>query len=77
MSSIAVTAITTNSGETEDALRYRSIVQAVRIINTSKNQVDKEEALGCTISPAWRLLDHAAKYLMKEATVVLRGEGTD
>ena len=74
MSSVAANAIPTESAETENARRYRSIIQAVRLINKSREQVDKQEGLGFTISPAWRLLNNAAGYLLKQANTVLRGE---
>jgi hypothetical protein len=62
------------SSETENALRYRSIIDAVRLINRSKQQVHRDEDLGIMVSPTWRLLDNAAGHLLKEAHTLLRGE---
>ena len=74
MSSVAVTTITMRLDETDSARRYQSIIEAIRLINTSREQVHNQEGLGFTISPAWRLLDNAAVYLLKQANTVLRGE---
>ena len=74
MSSVAVTTITMGPDETDSARRYQNIIEAVRLINTSREQVHNQEALGFTISPAWRLLNNAAAYLLKQANTVLRGE---
>jgi hypothetical protein len=63
-----------SSGETENALRYRCIIDAVRLINRNKQQVHRDEDLGITVSPAWRLLDNAAGHLLKEAHTLLRGQ---
>ena len=71
----AASDVAAKRGEPEGALQYRSIIQAVRMINKNKQQIQDEEDLGFTISPAWRLLDDAARHLLKQADVVLRGEG--
>jgi hypothetical protein len=63
-----------SSRETENAMRYRSIIDAVRLINRNKQQVHRDEDLGLLLSPAWRLLDNAAGHLLKEAHTLLRGE---
>jgi hypothetical protein len=63
-----------SSGETENALRYRCIIDAVRLINKNKQQVHEEEALGMSVSPAWRLLNNAANHLLKQAHTLLRGD---
>jgi hypothetical protein len=60
--------------ETAGALSYRSVIDAVRVIGTSMRQLREEEALGFTVSPAWRLLSHAEDYLLRQANAVLRGE---
>ncbi len=73
MSSEASTAHV-KSEETGNALRYRGIIDAVRLINRSKQQVHRDEDLGISASPAWRLLDNAAGYLLKQAHTLLRGE---
>ncbi len=73
MSSAAITA-KEGPGETENALAYRCIIDAVRLINRNKQQVHEEEALGSSISPAWRLLHNAANRLLKQAHVLLRGD---
>jgi hypothetical protein len=62
-------------GETKNALRYRSIIDAVRLIDQTKRQLNDEEGLGPIPSPAWRLLSNAEEYLLKQANVVLRGGG--
>jgi hypothetical protein len=62
------------SGETDNVLRYKYIIDAVRLINKNKQQVQNEEALGFLISPAWRVLDNAADHLLKQAHALLRGE---
>ena len=67
--------IAAKKDEPEGALQYRSIIHAVRMINKNKQQIQNEEELGFTISPAWRLLDDAARHLLKQADAVLRGEG--
>lgn len=64
-----------NSGETDNARQYRSLVEAVRLINRSRELVDKEEDLGFAASPAWRLLHNAGNHLLKQANAILRGEG--
>lgn len=63
-----------SSGETENALRYRCIIDAVRLINRNMQQVHNEEDLGLSVSPAWRLLNNAANHLLKQAHTLLRGE---
>lgn len=73
MSSAAST-VRDKSGETENALRYRCIIDAVRLINKYKQEVAEEEALGFSISPSWRLLNNAANHLLKQAHTLLRGE---
>jgi hypothetical protein len=73
MSSTAVTA-RESSGEMDNALAYRCIIDAVRLINRNKQQVHEEEGLGFPISPAWRLLHNAADHLLKQAHVLLRRE---
>jgi hypothetical protein len=73
MSSAASTARET-SVETENALRYRCIIDAVRLVNKNKQLVHEEEALGMSVSPAWRLLNNAANHLLKQAHTLLRGE---
>lgn len=70
----AARTIEPRTDESENALQYRSIVGAVRIINKNKRQISDEENLGFTISPAWRLLDNAARHLLKQADAVLRGQ---
>ena len=62
------------SGETDNVLRYKCIIDAVRLINKNKQQVQSEEALGFLISPAWRVLDNAADHLLKQANALLREE---
>ena len=62
------------SGATDNVLRYKCIIDAVRLINKNKQQVYDEEALGFSVSPAWRMLDHAANHLPKQAHTLLRGE---
>lgn len=62
------------TGETDNALRYKCIIDAVRLINKNKRQVHDEEALGFSVSPAWRVLDNAANHLLKQAHTMLRGE---
>ena len=62
------------SGETDNVLRYKYIIDAVRLINKNKQQVQNEEALGFLISPAWRVLDNAADHLLKQAHLLLRGD---
>ena len=73
MSSAAITA-KESPGETENALAYRFIIDALRLINRNRQQVHEEEALGFLISPAWRLLHNAANHLLKQAHLLLRGD---
>jgi hypothetical protein len=56
---------------------YRDLIAAVRLTTTIKEDVDREEGLGCLPSPAWRLLRNATNYLLKQAQAVLRGEEVD
>lgn len=72
MSSAAT--VRTGSDDTENALRYRCIIEAVRLINRNKQQVHNEEDLGFSVSPAWRLLNNAANHLLKQAHTLLSGE---
>jgi hypothetical protein len=72
MSSSASTA-KVSSGESENTLRYRCIIDAIRLINRNKKQVHRDEDLGMALSPAWRLLDNAAEHLLKQAHTLLRG----
>jgi hypothetical protein len=74
MSPAAATCVRQGLGETESALRYRSIIDAVRLIGKTRRQLHDEEDLGFTLSPAWRLLNSAEAYLLKQANGVLRGE---
>jgi hypothetical protein len=74
VSSAAATAITPTSDGMESVLRYRSIIEAVRLIEKHKHEIHNDEDLGFTVSPAWRLLNNAARHLLKEANAVLRGE---
>ena len=73
MSSVACAA-RMSSGETENALRYRCIIDAVRLINKNKQRVHDEEDLGFSVSPAWCLLNNAANHLLQQAHSLLRGE---
>jgi hypothetical protein len=72
--SSAASIVRERSDETENVLRYRSIVEAVRIINKSKQQVHEEEDLGFSISPAWRLLTNSANHLLDHANMLLCGD---
>ena len=74
MFSAAATATKPIPDEMENAVRYRSIIDAVRIIEKHKHEIHNDEDLGFTVSPAWRLLNNAARHLLKEADAVLRGE---
>jgi hypothetical protein len=60
-------------GQIENPMRYRSIIDAVRLIAKSRQQLYEEEDLGFSVSPARRLLSSAEHYLLKQADVVLRG----
>ncbi len=62
------------SDDTGNALEYRCVIDAIRLINRNKQQVHRDEDLGITLSPAWRLLDNAAGHLLKQAHSLLRGE---
>jgi hypothetical protein len=74
VSSAAATATNSISEEMESAVRYRSSIDAVRLIEKHKHEIHNDENLGFTVSPAWRLLSNAARHLLKEADAVLRGE---
>jgi hypothetical protein len=55
-------------------MRYRGIIDAVRLLAKTRQQLYGEEDLGFTLSPARRMLSNAEHYLLKQADVVLRGE---
>jgi hypothetical protein len=61
-------------GQSENAMRYRGIIDAVRLIAKTRQQIWGEENLGFTLSPARRMLSNAEDYLLKLADAVLRGE---
>jgi hypothetical protein len=54
-------------------MRYRGIIDAVRLIAKTSQQIWCEEDLGF-LSPARRMLINAEEYLLKQAEAVLRGE---
>ena len=58
----------------ENGVLYRSIIDAMRIIEKHKREIHNHEDLGFMVSAAWRLLNNAATHLLKEAEAVLRGE---
>jgi hypothetical protein len=60
--------------QTENAMRYRGIIDAVRLIGKTRQKLYDEEDLGFTLSPARRMLSNAEHYLLKQADAVLRGE---
>jgi hypothetical protein len=72
--SAAATTTLPRPDEMVNAVLYRSIIDAVRIIEKHKCEIHGDEDLGFMVSPAWRLLNNAAKHLLKEADAVVRGE---
>jgi hypothetical protein len=52
--------------------RYTALIAAAKILGAAKLEVGKDDG-PAVISPAWRLLDHAIRYVMAEAETSLRG----
>ncbi len=75
MLSATATEVSSETREINTAQQhYRDLIAAVRLITTIQKEVDREEALGCLPSPAWRLLKNATNHLLKQAQAVLRGD---
>lgn len=51
-------------------MRYKSLMDAVKILHKLQTEIDKDD--GSLITPHWRLINHAKQHLSKQADNELR-----